>query len=85
MSTGGREVPDGGKAEAGKGAHGDAATERDSFERACQYGGSKVLGLCAGLAASYLDGELVEPVPGRGHALFEFACGKLVNHPACKR
>jgi hypothetical protein len=66
-------------------AHGDATTERDSFERACQYGGSKVLGLCAGLGASYLDGELVEPVPGRGHALFEFACAKLVNEPACKR
>jgi len=67
----------------------DVTGERDSFERACEYGPEHVA-ICAGLASSYLDGTFQEPVPGRGQALIDWACPKLVKgdrarFPACTR
>lgn len=67
----------------------DVTGERDSYERACEYG-PEHLAICAGLASSYLDGTYQEPVPGRGKALIDWVCPKLVKgdrarFPACAR
>jgi hypothetical protein len=50
---------------------------RDAYERACQYGSHAQT--CIALAGKYLDGELEEPVLGRGQALIDWACPKLAQ------
>lgn len=55
----------------------DTAGERDSFERACQYGGESRAGICGQLATAYVDGKLEEPVPGRAQALLDWACPRI--------
>lgn len=55
----------------------DLLKARDGYERACQYGGYAQT--CLALAGKYVDGELAEPVLGRGQALIDWACPKLAQ------
>lgn len=49
---------------------------RDALERACQYGSVEN---CLDLGAHYLAGTMAEPVVGRGQALVDWACPKLLE------
>ncbi len=49
----------------------DLVKARDMLELACSAGRA---GDCVVLGAAYMRGELVEPVPGRGRVVYEFAC-----------
>ena len=72
----------------------DAAGARDAFELACEY--KATTGVCMELGIRYLDGELAEPVPGRGQRLLDLECQRLLDalksrdyvlktRPECKR
>lgn len=53
-------------------------SERDGLEIACQYGGEPMFEACLDLSLRYLGGQLHEPVPGRGRALHDWVCKKLL-------
>jgi TPR repeat protein len=63
---------------------GEPLRARDAFERACQY--ARVRGICLLLAQAYLDGDLIEPVPGRGQALRTWGCDDPAStkNPLCQ-
>jgi hypothetical protein len=73
----------------------DATAARDAFELACEYKPSSA-DTCMELGIRYLDGELPEPVPGRGQRLLDLECHRLLDalksrddviktRPECKR
>ena len=57
---------------------GDMAKARDAYERACQIHDAREAH-CAELGEMYLDHKLVEPVPGRGQALVDWACQRILK------
>lgn len=62
---------------------GQKAQARDTFERTCQYAhGSE--STCAELGAAYLRNELPEPARGRGQALIDWGCPRLVEKLGAK-
>lgn len=63
----------------------DSTNARDALERACQYDATSAVGSCMHLGLAYLDGNLKEPVVGRGQALLNWACAKSLERSGGKQ